>query len=141
MSTETASLWYSAHTVLLIWILWFFLYRDYRTDILVSRLATLSWEMAEVPGGGAEWDSLRELVGKAGKEAARLTTTRLLLAWLAAGSMAAAPEQETTHPSLADPRQRFTHAIATHARLPLLAGRARGFAAVRIAVASLDTVH
>ena len=136
MSTETASVWYSLHTFLLIWILWIFLYREYRTDVLVSRLTAINWDLAEGPGG-AEWDELRVLVGKAEKEAARLTATRLLLAWLAAGSTAALDEEDATHPSLAGLRHRFTRAVATHARFPMLAAGVRGFAAVRIAVASL----
>jgi len=140
MSTETASVWYSLHTLLLIWILWVFLYRDYRTDVLVSTLTAIDWEIAEGPGG-AESDNLRVLVRTAEKEAARLTTTRLLLAWLAAGHAAAGPEEETKQHSLAGPRERFILAVATHARLLMLARGARGFAAVRIAVASLNTVR
>jgi len=137
MSTETASVWYFLHTFLLMWILWIFLYRDYRTDVLVSRLTAIDWDLAEGPGG-AEWDNLRVLVRKAEKEAARLTATRLLLAWLVAGYTAAPDEEDAT---LAGPRHRFALAVATHARFPRLAAGVRGFAAVRIAVASLNTVH
>jgi len=140
VSTEMASIWYSSHTLLLLWMLWFFLYRDYRTDILVSKLDAIDWEITEGPGGG-EWDSFRELLGKTEAGAARLTATRLLLAWLAAGYTAAAVEEEMADPSLADLRRRFTLSVASHARLSMLTKGARGFAAARIAVASLNTAH
>lgn len=137
MSTFNAAVWYSLHSFLLLYFLWVLLYRKDRTSRFRSDLSVIRWELSDAAGSHPAWAGLAEIVLQAERHADRLTATRLLGAWLMAGD---ARDAGGASPELLEARGRIASAVAAHARLPMLSGSHRGFAALQIAIetASLD---